>query len=453
MAQQCPYKDELHLAVDSANNVAELLPFLGCIYAINDIQQFIHQKVDTMKSMPPFLIDHISESVLSMTHLNKAIKYLKWIPIDEIKKFISQKLNTTNSTSAKTIYFNSFSMNNIIPSDAIQHILSFLPSWSDKTKLVNKEWNKLSNQNQKNLYSKSHEIHNKNNIIPYNSKINKTWIIHPGYRSLYHRFRTISQHRNSNDRIFIHAGQYKFKYAVEISRTISMIGIENGVNIKNPYKWQIGAYSPYRCDSTIKCHLENINFQINDKDNIRVCKNNSLYLRKCKLNLTCAGAAILVKNGATLIVEDCVFETSSGGMVAIKIEQEAKKVVIEDSHFRNFRPKFHGNLPNNACIEILSIQRENRQESIGGSLELECVRNCFENNVCYPIAQRIEPGVYDEETVVSSGEHKPYFYSLESNVVWRNQLISKDLDGKLKDANKINHIVEITGNNGWFAWT
>ena len=101
---------------------------------------------------------------------------------------------------------------------------------------------------------------------------------------------------------------------------------------------------------------------------------------------------IRVRNDAELNVQNCEFV---GGSSAIQISPIAKSVIVKDSLFKNCgKEDFYAYSAENACIQIIddySEVRNFKNEVIKEAyVELKCDGNVFEDNLCYPIAERAE---------------------------------------------------------------
>ena len=118
----------------------------------------------------------VNETVSSAQCFKDLLPFLKLIPTDKLKEFIHQNVKTTTSNE---MYYNSLSIDQILPTDIIGHILSFkCLEELNLTKRVSKLWNKLSNQNEKTHYMKLQESLDEKLSISYKST-NKTIIVHP----------------------------------------------------------------------------------------------------------------------------------------------------------------------------------------------------------------------------------------------------------------------------------
>ena len=123
--------------------------------------------------------DKLNTKVATAGDVNDLLPIIKCISIDKIKQFLHQNINEATMDLTKNMYFNSSSIDEIIPSDIIKHILSFQALNLEHVKRVNKQWNKLSNQNEKRYYSSLQQNLNQNSPIPYHKSDTLTWTLHP----------------------------------------------------------------------------------------------------------------------------------------------------------------------------------------------------------------------------------------------------------------------------------
>eukprot|EP01083_Nonionella_stella_P123355 371700_1 len=121
------------------------------------------------------LIEHI-KSADCIDNIN-IMPLLHLIPFCEIQTFVEQHIRKLNANAIREAYFNSLSIDDILPSDLVGHVLSFQPfPYNASINQTNKMWNKLSSQLK--------HIQNKERIkavdeydLHYNEEVNNTWII------------------------------------------------------------------------------------------------------------------------------------------------------------------------------------------------------------------------------------------------------------------------------------
>ena len=94
----------------------------------------------------------LRELVSDTNNADDLIPILRKLPINKLKHVINSSIDVMDEPFAKQIHLNYLSINQIIPDDIIRHILSFQGLRLNPTKLVNKQWNKLSKQAEKHHY-------------------------------------------------------------------------------------------------------------------------------------------------------------------------------------------------------------------------------------------------------------------------------------------------------------
>ena len=248
-------------------------------------------------------------AVNQSNNLNDLLPFLHYLPISDIKQFIHQSIN--KSSSRKKMYFESISINDILPSDLIQYILSFnaLDSFSAKyAKIVNTNWRKLSNSNQRNYYLQIIQMLNKNSPISYDNNKNNTFIIHPkrkrptliekqfGFKGPYNDIFSkndysytyrLSFEINKGDRILIYPGDYKihqdenkddlYDYYMEmhIKQDVTIIGLGDKpptIINKSPLH-----HATLKIADKTQVYMENISFQ----SKIIATQHSKLHLNRC----------------------------------------------------------------------------------------------------------------------------------------------------------------------------
>eukprot|EP01084_Bolivina_argentea_P075938 137615_1 len=93
-------------------------------------------------------------SLLSKTQslINKAqnahdlVNIMNHIPIESLKEFINDKLQSMNENKIREIYYGSASIHNIIPDDVIKSMINYIP-YENSIQYVNKSFNNFSKLN------------------------------------------------------------------------------------------------------------------------------------------------------------------------------------------------------------------------------------------------------------------------------------------------------------------
>ena len=313
----------------------------------------------------------------------------------------------------------------ILSPDSIGNILSYSPL-STNIKCVNKEFNKLSAQCEKQYYSNLQKRLDKDSPIPYNSKANKTWIIHPKRSQLTapekkHKFngpfRSLSQTLlkcKSGDRLFIHHGVKNGAYrtCASINKNLTIVGVGSASTVISGKFAQISRVAPQK-----EAYFENITFDCRGCPYSRVgaitIDGGKLWLNKCKFLFTHIG--IFVKPHSHLNARSCKFY---GGTSAITISPYAEKINIKNSIFKHCE---------DVCVQIAGLK--DRQDTA----RLFCAGNVFENNWGYPIADSAKALNDYLSTYIRQTE----LYTLTGNILRGYNGSNLRERGHITDANKI----------------
>ena len=92
--------------------------------------------------------------ISSSNNFNDLIPILSFISVAKLKEFLNQNVKEMDVPTIRSAYFVSASINKTIPSDIIQHILSFQSLDLEHVKCVNQQWNKACKQNERNHYTR-----------------------------------------------------------------------------------------------------------------------------------------------------------------------------------------------------------------------------------------------------------------------------------------------------------
>ena len=421
----------------------------------------------------------LQENVSDAHTVKDLMPFLGALSLDKLKDFINQNVDEFNASESKTMYFNSVSIDKILPDDIIQYILSFQSITDNHKTYVSKQWEKLSNQNERNYYLQLQSRLDKNGPIrPYNKTKNNTWIIHPtrtqltkveeefGFKGpindIVDALDSITNdfECQSGDRLIIHEGVHNLHMVRgTICTDLSIIGVGNEAIIRDAYGGEetlldIGTFDR---DKLTRIYFENITFDFSKSccSPMHLNGNSKLWLNKCKLLFPMDGIdvgngssvfvvvdGIDVGNGSCLFVENCVFDRAT---TAIIISPLSRCVVIRNSTFRNCgRETEYRDSGENACIAINQTTGLTPDEMRVGNysfVRLICKENVFENNLCYPIAERAKKkienfrsvGMYDEYVYIDKCDR----YRLESNIFKGYNGIAVENNTDINDANKI----------------
>ena len=102
---------------------------------------------------------------------------LQSLPLSVVKQFVNQQMQQATSKRISSIYHDVISIDDILPSDVMQHILSFDGFYHPKA--VNKQWKELCDMNEKNEMSRLYSS------IPLSViQSSSTYVIHPKRKHL-----------------------------------------------------------------------------------------------------------------------------------------------------------------------------------------------------------------------------------------------------------------------------
>ena len=406
-----------------------------------------------MASQHKLYKDNLYEAIDSAQDLEGLLPMLKRMPIHHVKQFMLQEVHNMSTSIAKEMQFNALSMDRTIPSVVIHYILSF-QEWDLKdVRLVNKQWNKLSNQHEKNYYFQLNKKLNQNSPIPYNSAKNTSWILSKPIRPLTKIDKdlgfkmsptgnvglTIRHDCKSGDRLFLHNGIFKDNGWIDKDVSIIGVGGNGGQSVikistnDSNSCWSIVDYTEYR---SFQIYIENVVFNFLKSRGATgafvigsKCK---LSLNKCKLLSRIKG--IVVNEDCCINVNHCIFD---GAGTAIKIDMRTNQAIIRNNVFRKYGNECrYGRSEQYGCVQIYYERgkyesRMNRPQDDArsgkekGFVELTCKGNVFEDNLCYLIAERAvyEPiGARNETVNVGLAEESLYIqhkdlYTLKYNIL------------------------------------
>eukprot|EP01084_Bolivina_argentea_P232997 392537_1 len=322
---------------------------------------------------------------------------------------------------------NTLKINDILPDDVIQHILSFNEYHHGKS--ICKKWKQHSDTNENIYFSKIYTSIVPNSHIPY-GKNNNTFIIHRsrktlnkiekqfGFTGIFNNFSKAINICKPGDKIFVHGGKYEIDHddhwGLVFKRDIQIIGVEPNVVLQQNGQMDkfivIGDHSGLSFDDSllptfnncfVHVHLENIILDcractieptINVESVVNLEKHSKLWMKNCKYFGYNGGFrgeqhAIYVAPFCDLQIENCEF---TGGSRAISMSPFSGYINIYDSWFKSFGYGYHNEYQGNtSCIEIATDMSSLHVHS--QCVGLTCLRNIFEDNMGYPIAERHVP--------------------------------------------------------------
>eukprot|EP01083_Nonionella_stella_P211636 765001_1 len=126
------------------------------------------------------LEQQLKSKINSATNIHDIMPILEQLPFDIIQSFTLQHIHNTNSTSVQRLCVNTLSINDILPENVLQHILSFDGFYH--TKPICKQWKKHSDQNETNHFKMIYSTINTSDgpweeDLKYDASISSTWLV------------------------------------------------------------------------------------------------------------------------------------------------------------------------------------------------------------------------------------------------------------------------------------
>lgn len=286
-----------------------------------------------------------------------------------------------------------------------------------------------------------------NSPIPFVNGRNNTWVVHHGRQQLTQSeidlgFADVSNNianaiarSNSGDRIFIHGcGTVDYDgWGIDFIQTdLTIIGVGFDAILDS----QSTTGDMFCSVTDCRVYIENIRFHCSELErklviDVGYIDNSQLWLNKCKLWL--GQSSILVQGGSSLMVDNCAFYEGSSG---IRITPDAQEVIIRNSKFKYCgQSASYRDSAENACI-LFDCNLYPLTEDF---VKLICTGNIFEDNLCYPIAERAKnTGSLNEITIAESGMYidRQELYTLKNNML-KGDNATEILDVNNIDANTI----------------
>ena len=330
--------------------------------------------------------DNLNSYIIDANNFTDIAPVLKYFSIQLLKEFALNQVKNMSPEDTKTMYYNAYPMDKILPQDVCQYILKF-----DAPEDVNRKWNQLIEINETNeLREKYKSIENEQllveNGIKYDKNKNSTWIVtehrcklHPieeelGYKECLYSVADAMEKCENNDRILVHpavSGHYQgLSYDPSIDKNIQIIGVGNDVTISG----LVGELT-----KNAYLYFENIIFAFDDDwdSNNKTC-DTIVVNSGCKLmmkNCTLIDVAIKIDNGADLEADNCSFIDTTR---PIQVQSNSNNITIINCIFTNCG---EDRRIKSACIMVEGSGRDDN----GQTMNLRCEGNVFENNKWYPI--------------------------------------------------------------------
>ena len=398
--------------------VSDLLRRMRAFGIDKFFQLKIFLKLD-MAASTDYLEQKINKHVASTHDFNELSSILRCIPFETMQKFATTEFQKLDLPSKQNIFWNLLPMNDLLPDDTIQHILSF--DGRDISKLVNKKFNRLCKINERIQWNQAEEAlkaflfdHNNQFNQEFNTfrmehmHDNKTWIVDEsrtvlndeeikrGYYGPLNDLDAAINHCNDGDTILVHDGDYAFLEGAEFDKNIQIIGVGDEVNfdVADDKQISIGADTETAPRSV---SFQNIQFYFlsefffNTLPGINVCHGWNLWMKGCNFHTSRGSrSGIHLMNNANLNIVRCHFLNTS---CAVKISCNSGKINVGGCSFSSCGrggDAFSDQSVQSGCICIDGKDGHN----IG---ELKCIGNLFAKNSCYPIAEYQERKKNDNE--------------------------------------------------------
>eukprot|EP01083_Nonionella_stella_P118322 353206_1 len=191
------------------------------------------------KAQQEALMDYIKSSQC-IEDLN-LVSWVGIIPLLELKYFLVQQVRKFTESDTRKAYFNALSLNDILSTDLITHVLSFnhFPH-NGAINQTDKMWNKCSRQVTVSQNKERQQIMDDYDMN-YNEKVNNVWIVDlnrkelskeetsAGYRGPISDLVTALELCESGDKLLVNEGEYckTVKTPTRIDKSIQIIGIGN----------------------------------------------------------------------------------------------------------------------------------------------------------------------------------------------------------------------------------
>lgn len=351
--------------------------------------------------------DELRALVASAKNKRDLEPLLPYVSLDQLKHALYQTIDEVDDTAIKMMRFDAVSIHKIIPSDIIQHILSFQGLDLKHAKCVNKKWNELSIKNEKKSYLALQQRLEQDSPIPYDKSTNNTWILDSernqltqvekefGFKLLPRSTKKdmMSSIDMNGDRILVFSRIYKGTKSF-FDKDLSMIGI----NVKK--RPEINAFAAQFGDGTM------MEIDIG-------CK---LWVDGCRIFYT-GSVGVKVNRNSSLYITNCAWKCMA---TAIKVNMNAKQVIIKDSVFRNCC----------RCIEMAPNERNLMiDDDEKSTVRLKCDGNIFRDINHYPIAVQPPNKGYIDKTEL---------YQLKNNSLEDNEILAAK---QIENANLI-YVIE-----------
>lgn len=343
--------------------------------------------------------NEINKKIDSVSKFKELRPIIQQISLNKLKQIVKEMVNDETewdiNINIKYVYWNTISIDKILSTDIIQHILSFQALDSEHIKYVNKQWNKLSMKNEKLYYLKLFD----KTFSPYDENINTTFIVRWPKNELTvvekdMGFEMLSMYKDDDNlirikipnnidgnRFIIHKSDkfYKIDGDAIFNKDLSIIGIPG-----TGCHWR-----PVIIFDDVKPFFNN------ELDHHAVCINNcKLRIEKCQIKCWC-GSFIKIDNNSSLLMNHSIIN-GTPLTSAIKIKNNAKKIIITKTKITGYKH----------CIELNDDEQ--------GIEQLICKCNIFKNNKSYSIIKRKDIA-HEKQDFKLLKEYDTNVYKIEKN--------------------------------------
>ena len=353
------------------------------------------------------LHNFVSETSASV-HL---FKLLMLVDIEDLKAFAHQQIDKMGDNTLRNAHHTALSMNHILSSDVVQHILSFGSFWEKiHNRSVCKQWNRLYKLNEENKLRIAYQRIRNQYPEPLPPG-NKTWVLHHVRRHLHPIEQRLDLHgplRNlddivhrckSGDRVLIHeaitVSDEKVLYGActEIGEDIHFIGLFPKYG-QCQMAWFNSCLGNVILDNlSVDCMCIQIGSDYvakKPKGNM----NSRLTMRNCKIECDKRdeeSAAIYVRKGSSLTMKQCniwqkekqySWRKEQPIPIGIEISPFAKEVNIDRSSIKRF----------DRAIVIERCPAAGSEQD--ASVKITIKHTAFEEISEYAVAKRIHSSVW-----------------------------------------------------------
>lgn len=376
--------------------------------------------------------------VTTSTSVEHLFKLLQFVDLDELKEFAHQQIDKMDKDILRAAHHTTISVNQIIPRDAMQNILSFRYCYFRSPPMVCKPWNALYKLNQENMLRSVYQ----KVADQYPDKLpqrNKTWVmhydrnrLHPieqrlGFQGPLNSIDAAVQRCKSGDRVLVHETFYhgETSKCVEIDKDLHFIGLFPLKKERCRIPMIPNILSHVILDNLL---VKDCVYYIGGAKAERANNDCKLTIRNCKLQGKYSmhhymeTFVLRVRDRATLEMENCEMwtklpryesRTQKRIPVAIEISPFAKAVNVDHCTIRSFQ-------------KGIVIQRDRSRNSEPDALvEINIKNTVFEDISDFAV---VESGIYPPATS-------------EGNFIKRCNLLGNISSPELPDCNTLHQLI------------